>query len=417
MKNLFFKLILLFAIYYLIQYAYSFFSQGYEKEYLIIKEQTIKINEKYTANKKKEHDNYFIKIKIENDEFALQTYYNFEKKQKIVKDVHYYKDQNYVCIYPEFIVDAQLFDIICKNGDSYINYSAIANPSQSLKDFAKNIPEYIEFIDEKSDYEKQNLSTIYTKNLVKNHYISLSNYTGVDLITKDNIKDANIFEEDVYKRQLSAYVGRKYIIANYEKNLYFESFNVVDIITGEIKTLSYSKNINFNSYIMGVVGESVYLLDKTTKTQYEIDPFTREITIIGNADTGARFYNNGKWENVDINTLVKTEKKFIYNETKDNTTIIKKGNKLSGYNYYFVSNGNKCDVYRSNVQDDSKKTYLFTTKKCDSQKLFLDDYIYFVDDDLLKYYSDSTGVKTLIMNNELLHNDTILIGGTVKSAK
>ena len=60
---------------------------------------------------------------------------------------------------------------------------------------------------------------------------------------------------------------------------------------------------------------------------------------------------------------------------------------------------------------------MFTTTNCDSKKFFLYDYIYFVDNNLLKYYSDSTGVRTIIMNNELVHNDTILIGGTLKSAK
>ena len=103
--------------------------------------------------------------------------------------------------------------------------------------------------------------------------------------------------------------------------------------------------------------------------------------------------------------------------TENNTKSIKQGNKLSGFTYHFVKQNNKCDVYRSNVQDETNKMYLFTMNSCDAKVLYLDDYIYYVDGNKMKYYSDRTGLRTLLSNNELLHNDTIIVGGYSKSAK
>ena len=40
-----------------------------------------------------------------------------------------------------------------------------------------------------------------------------------------------------------------------------------------------------------------------------------------------------------------------------------------------------------------------------------------MDNTKLNYYSDKTGVKTLLVNNELKYNSNILIGGYVKGAK
>ena len=66
MKKLFFRLLLLFLVYYIIQYAYSLFSKGYVKDYKIINKYEFEVNEKYSSNEKGEYDNYFINKDIHN---------------------------------------------------------------------------------------------------------------------------------------------------------------------------------------------------------------------------------------------------------------------------------------------------------------------------------------------------------------
>lgn len=417
MKNLFVKLILLFAVYYLIQFAYSFFSKGYNKDYIIVNEYTFNINEIYTANKKNEIDNYLIKVLVDNKEFLFQAYHNFGKKQKIVTNVHYYKDENYACVYPEFEGNVQLFDLTCISGDYYINYTSIDSKPKKMVEFVENITSYKKYNNEPGDAQKYSFSTIYVDNIIKEHYIALSNYRGIDLIKEGKVRTISVFEKDIYKRPLSEFVGKKYMTADYSKTLYFENFNVIDLVTGEVQVLKNNKKINFNSYIMGTVKDSVYLIDKTNKIQYEIDLADLKVTVIGDSETGIRFYNNGNWEKYDITKAIKEEKKFIYNEKTDNIKIYKNGNKLSGYKYYFKVDNGRCEVYRSNIQDDTKKTYLFSMSDCNNQVVYLNDYIYYVDNTKLNYYSDKTGVKTLLVNNELKYNSNILIGGYVKGAK
>ena len=416
MKNLFYKLVALFVVYYFIQFLYSSFSKGYEKEYVILNKERFEIKELYTANRKKEVNNYFIDILVDNEEFSIQTYADFNKRKKIISNLHYYKDDNYSCIYPEFINDKQLFDVICKTNDGYINYTMIENKPSKLVSFVDEIKKYKSLDNKLGDSQKLGFSNVYKSNIISNHYISLSNYKGIDLISKNNIKSIFIFEKDIYKRPISYYVGKKYITAEYGKNLYFNKFFVIDLVTGKTTSIKSNNQIDYNSYFMGQVGESVYLIDKTNKKQYEINLSSSSIIVTGDIDSGARFYNNGKWTNISMNEAVKEEKKLITTKTEGNTVVYKDGNKLSGYNYYFVTKNNKCDVYRANVQDDNKKLYLFSMNDCNNQVFYLSDYIYYIDGDRLNYYSDKTGVKTLLINEELKYNNNILVGG-YKSAK
>ena len=98
MKKLFFRLLLLFLVYYIIQYAYSLFSKGYVKDYKIINKYEFEVNEKYSSNEKGEYDNYFITVKVNGDEFYFQTFHDFNKQKKVVKNLHYYKNNNISCI-------------------------------------------------------------------------------------------------------------------------------------------------------------------------------------------------------------------------------------------------------------------------------------------------------------------------------
>lgn len=416
MIKLTFKLVVLFILYYLIQFGYSLFGHGFEKEYIILNDNTFEITELYTANKKSEIDNYYISISVDENEFALQTYHDFGKKQKIVSNVHYYKDNNYKCIFPEFIDDVQLFDVICKNNDYFINYSSITNKPKELVEFVNNIEGYKAYTDT-SKTKTHTFSTVYVDNIPKNHYISLSNYKGIDLFNSDSLKAIMIFVDDVYKRPISSFVGKYYITADYEKTLYFDTFRIINIETGNISNIYAGQDINLNSYVMGSVDNLLYILDKTNKIQYEIDIPRAKVTAVGNMDSGVRFYENGKWKNREMTSVIKEEKKFIYNTVVEETTIYKNGNKLSGHKYYFTSKNNTCDVYRTNVQDDTKKLYLFTMSSCNNRVFYLDEYIYFVEGNKLKYYSDMTGIKTILENNELIHNKNILVGGYVKSAE
>ena len=45
---------------------------------------------------------------------------------------------------------------------------------------------------------------------------------------------------------------------------------------------------------------------------------------------------------------------------------------------------------------------------------FYNEYVYFLDKNTIKYYSDTTGIKSVIDNGELSFNDSLIFGAYVK---
>ena len=413
MKKLFFRLLLLFLVYYIIQYAYSLFSKGYVKDYKIINKYEFEVNEKYSSNEKGEYDNYFITVKVNGDEFYFQTFHDFNKQKKVVKNLHYYKNNNISCIYPEFIDNTQLFDVVCMKDGIYYNYSSFVDANK-ISDFVSSLKNYKKITNNLNNYETHNLIKIYTDNIVSNHYIGISNYRGVSIVKKgknSNITDVKLFDRDIYKRPISFYISNYYVTADYTEKLYFSTFDVVDLTNGKARKLNFKEEISFDSYVLGVVGDSAYILDKTNKVEYEVDLSGFKVLAIGNVDTGVRVYENGTWKNIKMQDAIKKGVKFTYDTVDKNTIIHNQTSKKSGYIYYLTTNNNKCDVYKSSVQNDSKKTFLFTMSSCKNQVLYVDDYIYYIDKGNLNYYSDNLGVNTLLSYNELNFNNNIIIGG------
>ena len=59
-----------------------------------------------------------------------------------------------------------------------------------------------------------------------------------------------------------------------------------------------------------------------------------------------------------------------------------------------------------NIQNPDFKIYLFSTKQIDDIQ-YVRDYIYFSEDNEVKYYHDKTGVKTLFKNDEFEFNKSL----------
>ena len=80
----------------------------------------------------------------------------------------------------------------------------------------------------------------------------------------------------------------------------------------------------------------------------------------------------------------------------DYDKIIKVGNEY-GYYYLFKKIDGKYVAYRSDITKKDELMYLFTTSSLNNL-IFNDDYIYYVSDGSLKYYSDETGNRTVLSN-------------------
>ena len=129
---------------------------------------------------------------------------------------------------------------------------------------------------------------------------------------------------------------------------------------------------------------------------------------VGNITTGIKIYKNGTFERISAYECANKDILFENNKPDINdyhylTSTI--GTK-TGYTYYYQYNGSNYRIYRVNNVDKNQYTYLFETKQI-NKILAVNEYIYFIDGNHLKYYSDKTGIRTLAFNSELEFNQNI----------
>ena len=63
-------------------------------------------------------------------------------------------------------------------------------------------------------------------------------------------------------------------------------------------------------------------------------------------------------------------------------------------------------AYRSNVQNTKQKLYITTLDDIDNIK-YSKEYIYYIKDNQINYYSDYTGIRTLMENTEFEFNKSL----------
>lgn len=410
MKRMFGLLLILLIGYFSFQLIFRFIDKGHTEEYNITTNgQVFSIKEIYTVNTD-EDDNYYLEIKVNDDTFDMQIYDNLNMSKRIITDIYYY-DADYKCILP--VINKEKYgNVICKIDDTYYNYQDLKGKSESLDLFVKNLN-----IDEKEQQElaSKNKITVYD-NLIDKHYIALETYKGITTINKKNmstIVDINLFEKDIYTKDISCFIDKYYLVADYNKQTKFNEFKLVDITNNKVKTIKYDYDISLDSYILGTYENKVYLFDNSTKKEYEIDVKKETIIEVGNTNIGIKILVDGNFENINAYTVYQNKTTFTpyevsYNFNNQNyDLVLKVGKEKSGYYYIFEKVGNTYKVYRSNIQNKINKTYLFETNS--TELLYSKDSVYYLDGKTLKRY-DNQGNKIVLEYSELEFNNNIKIG-------
>ena len=410
MKRMFGLLLILLIGYFSFQLIFRFIDKGHIEEYNITTNgQVFSIKEIYTVNTD-EDDNYYLEIKVNEETFDMQIYDNLNMSKRIITDIYYY-DADYKCILP--VINKEKYgNVICKIDDTYYNYQDLKGKSESLDLFVKNLN-----IDSKEQQElaNKNKITVYD-NLIDKHYIALETYKGITTINKKNmstIVDINLFEKDIYTKDISCFIDKYYLVADYNKQTKFNEFKLVDITNNKVKTIKYDYDISLDSYILGTYENKVYLFDNSTKKEYEIDVKKETIIEVGNTNIGIKILVNGNFENINAYTVYQNKTKFTPYEVsytfnnQNYDLVLKVGKEKSGYYYIFEKVGNTYKVYRSNIQNKINKTYLFETNS--TELLYSKDSVYYLDGKTLKRY-DNQGNKIILEYSELEFNNNIKIG-------
>ncbi len=395
----------LLGLFLLIFLCVHFLSRGYTSTYTV--DNKFDVKEIYTKAEDKEHNNYYIEIKVDDLIFNYEFYYEFKNNNTIVNDVIYYND-DYKCVLPK-LNDNLLVDMMCYKGNVLYNYQDIKGESEALDEFVDNLAEDYKlhnFTDNLDNALEHDKFKYYPKNIPDDMVVTFTTLRGITTINGDKVNNVELFDTDIYRRDLSAFAGHYYITANYQDHQNFRDFFVTDILTGKVKTLQAPDYISFDAYIQGVINDNVYLYDINNEKQYKINIDKSLITQVGNANTGIRYYD-GSWSRI---TTIKAKNVALFKNTNEVNNayayLNKYGAKKSGFYYYYLKQDDKYLVYRSFVQNKKLKKYLFTINNYNDVSI-VDDYIFYIDDDKIKMYSDYTGIKTLVEYRELSFNDNI----------
>ncbi len=405
MKKIFTSITLIYIFLFFLEFSFNYFKKHHESTYKI---NNIEIKEDYRGNTKNEENNYYLELKTNQNTFHIQVYKDFKKEKNIINEIKYYNENGTECILPIFKKNTILTDLICiKDGKEY-NYNT--NKNNEIDKFLDNIPEY-----NKNNY-KDNQTNInfmktkfYQSNLPKNYYIALSYYKGLLIGDNTSFREIELFKKDIYNQKIKTFIKNKYLIINYNNNYDSNEFYIVDLKTRQYDTFGSNNTIKYDAYIQGNQENSVYLFDKDSKIQYQLDIKNKTITRVGNTTNGIKYYD-GKWHNVNAYTAVNNTLLFKEYETNNEYVMIKK---IRGENYgttiYVKEINGKYEVYKS-CRTNQSKIYLFTTTDYKTIQ-FIDDYIFYKDETYLKMYSDLTGIKTIMQSNEITNKTvTFYIG-------
>lgn len=391
MKYLFKQLIFVVIAFLILKSIFYILDNNHEIEYNI---GNFDVKEKFEIKDGKHI--YTYNLKNEDFEITFDVDKNFNKSEKTIEDIKYFEDEK--CILPIFKNGEIIYDVMCKNDDTvYFAYDL----TQKIP--VKNVKKY------KSDHFLDNASAknyesnrIYKSNIPENHYLFVENYKGIVLINNE-VTTIKLFDNDIYKKELSTVVGKYYLVANYNDELTFKSFYLVNLVNGKQKEIRSVNPISFDSYIQGVVNDDVYLYDLDNKVQYKIDLDTELVTKVA-GNNNIKYYD-GKWTTMTLKEA--TEKKVFvpYNTTKFSN--YDKSDKLDKY-YVYEKEGKYYNVYSISENNKKQRTFLFKTSDPNSVT-YLDGYIYFRKDNSYYYYS-TKGIRKLIENTEMQFNDTLKFG-------
>lgn len=353
----------------------------------------------FSVNEILDKDGYFFILKGENSHLNFKMSHNYNKEEKVLTKLYNKNFSGNNCFLPVFKGGKILTDVLCLKDDILYLGSSLNNLEidNYFKKYGYNPKDYDD------NGEKITVSptiTLYKNNLSSDNYLALESYTGLTLF---NSKDASIrlFDKDVYKKPISIFTDKYYLCADYNSEFSFKNLFLVNIVNGEKKSIRSYDDISFDSYIMGVVEEKVYLFDKENKKQYSIDIKNEDVEMIGDKDN-IRFYD-GKWVTISLNEAL-SEKKFF---NKSNIKGYDKVDEVFGIYYLYKKSGDDYLVYMMDRRDDIK-TFIFKTSKL-SDIIYLKDKVYFKDGNDYCYYSKD-GIRRVITDTEFEFNDDISIG-------
>ncbi len=284
-KIVFFCLFLLLIIF-IIKYM---FPKDYQKTYYI---NDIKVEEEYQKNTSL----YFFKINYQNKDFLTLTKESYKRHQKLINNINVFEEENEICL----TMDSNYVYLypVCYQKDEQISFHLTSEKMQ------KNLEKYL-FNDHQIINLNNDKINVYS---TLNHTYYIYNYKGFSVIKDNNITDLKIFNKDIYHAPLITKVDNYLFVPDYEQDYYFDKAYIINMKNNKVTTWNLKEKIYFDSVILGVYKEKMYLIDKHENVEWTINPRKKELKKVSSKGMGITYQKEFVEKKID--DIIKDERPF-----------------------------------------------------------------------------------------------------------
>ena len=326
-----------------------------------------------SENYDKQKGLYYFEIEYEGVKYNFINVKKYERERKLINDIKKYEQDEYTCLLIQ---------------SDYISFNPLCSKDKTVIDYHL-VPEELMIEMKRINYSKD-INTSFKNYEIKNlnQQVIIWNYKGFDLISKDKMSTIKLFNKDIYNIKLATVINDYLFIPDYNQNYNFNKAYVIDLNKLTKKEWELDYDISFDSYILGTHEDSIFLVDKKNKTEYELVPYNRKMRIVGTSSKKGIIYNNDKETKISLTKLTSEEQSF----TKDQ-------------NYKFIIKDKT--LYLQYI-DSNIKTKI-SNNEVDKIIYIDNDKVYYLVKDTLYFYNLTYGEVGLITYSEWeFNNDNVI---------
>lgn len=142
------------------------------------------------------------------------------------------------------------------------------------------------------------------------------NYNSFIKINETEKKQIKIFDNDIYNLEIMAKTDKYLVLADYDQKYNYNKLIRLNLKNNKIDEINLKNDISFESRILGVYKNKIYLLDEKNKKEYEINVKKKKINIVSKNDFGV-IYKNNKQVKTKINKIINDNIEFTSNNYYD----------------------------------------------------------------------------------------------------
>lgn len=394
-KTILFSIVIfLFLIIY--QYGFNMIKRDHFVTYKIDNGEVFDIEEKY--QKTDYSDSYLIKVSKDDTTFLFEVENEFNKQKNIVEGIETIEQDGYYCIGLNLVgMDKYSFPECVKDNVIY-SYSAVKN-SLNFDSYVSKIVDSNKDRFSKESTKKEDISITINKDYIdKNETLIVYNYKMFYLQYANFSRTFSFSSIDNYKNEFGALVGNYYLIPVLTSLPTFNTYIKYDVIDGIKKEINLPMAVSKQSYINGVKDGKLYLFDQSNKRQFEINPKTDEVKLIGTIDEEGITYVDGEKQSISVYELEKTNVLF-QDKVSDYSSIEYDNIYVSDGFAIYQKNGNFYKVYKDYLDnpvllfhEDDAKSVIVKGKN-----------VYYIKGDSI-YKNNIFGNFVMITKNEFAYN-------------